>query len=193
MRALTSNLLLITLTLGFANLSAEKYPPEGWVTNIFQAVSQAEKENKRILINFTGSDWCIYCVRLEENIFSKKEFKEYAEKELVRVFIDFPRRKQLDEYQLNHNEALKMGFGVDGYPRIVVLEPDLQLGLITGYRDISPKEYVEHLKNDNVSDGLSAEDNQQFAEEMKSFLSQVEEVLATIAVAEKEPEVAPEG
>lgn len=159
---------------------AESYPPKGWETNIFKAVAKAQQEDKKILLNFTGSDWCGYCIRLEENIFSKDEFQQYAENELVRVFIDFPRRKQIDEYQLIHNQALQSGFNVEGFPRIIVLEPDLRLSLITGYQNITPQEYVEHLRNSTIGDALSAEDNQQFAEEFKSFLAQVESALASI-------------
>ncbi len=183
-----SLILLLSFALfalsSFGAENTESYPPEGWETNIFKAVAKAEKENKKILINFTGSDWCGYCIRLENSIFSKEEFKEYAEKELIRVFIDFPRRKELDEYQLNHNHALQAGFNVEGFPTIIVLEPNMQLSLITGYQNITPQEYVEHLRNDNIGDALSEEDNKQFAEEFKSFLTQIEGALASIVATE---------
>lgn len=173
--------LTAALSLSFAVVAhADTYPPKGWETDVFKALEKAKAEDKRILLNFTGSDWCGFCVALEERIFSKKEFKDYAEEELVLVFVDAPRGIELSEWQQTHNEALRIGFNIEGFPRIILLTPELHLSLVTGYQDLSPEDYVKHLKTDNLDNDLSAEDQAEFAAEFGGFLDQVKGMLASI-------------
>src|SRR4051794_6951886 len=67
----------------------------GWLTNFKQAQEEAKSSKKLILLNFTGSDWCGWCIKLDREVFSKPAFKEYASKNLVLMEADFPRGKQL--------------------------------------------------------------------------------------------------
>jgi thioredoxin-related protein len=68
-----------------------------WLTDFEQAKVQAEKQNKYILIDFSGSDWCRWCVKLDQEVFSKPAFKSFAEKNLVLFMADFPRKIQLSD------------------------------------------------------------------------------------------------
>ncbi|MCC5835458.1 MAG: thioredoxin family protein [Opitutales bacterium] len=173
--------LTAVCSLSFAVLAqADTYPPKGWETDVFKAIEKAKEEDKRVLLKFTGSDWCGFCVALEERIFSKEAFKDYAEEELVLVFVDAPRGIELSEWQQTHNEALRIGFNVEGFPRVILLTPELHLSLVTGYQDVSPEDYVEHLKNDNLDDDLTSEDQAEFAAEFGGFLEQVKGMLATL-------------
>lgn len=173
--------LTAILSLSIASLAvAGTYPPKGWETDVFKALEKAKAEDKRILLNFTGSDWCRFCVMLEERVFATDTFKDYAKDELVLVFVDSPRGIELSDWQQTHNEALRIGFNVEGYPRVILLTPELHLSLVTGYQDLSPEEYVEHLKTDNLDDALTAEDQAEFSAEFSGFLDQVRGVLADI-------------
>jgi protein disulfide-isomerase len=67
----------------------------GWLTNLDDALKIAEKDNKVILMDFSGSDWCGWCIKLDKEVFSQAAFKDYAKDNLVLVLVDFPRKKEL--------------------------------------------------------------------------------------------------
>src|SRR5512140_2965556 len=62
-----------------------------WMTDVPKALEKAKTENKLVMLDFTGSDWCGWCIKLNKEVFSKPEFIEYAAKNLVAVEVDFPR------------------------------------------------------------------------------------------------------
>ena len=78
-----------------------------WLTDLPKAQAQAKEEKKMVLLDFTGSDWCGWCIKLHNEVFSKPEFAEYARKNLVLVEVDFPRKKKLGAEQKKANEALQ--------------------------------------------------------------------------------------
>jgi len=92
-----------------------------WMTDYNAALAKAKKENKLLFINFTGSDWCGWCKKLDAEVFSTDEFKSYAAKNLVMLFVDFPAKKELSKEQKKANDELKQKYGVRGFPTIVVL------------------------------------------------------------------------
>lgn len=98
--------------------------PEGWVTDFKGAMELAKKENRPILIDFTGSDWCGWCKKLDRETFSKSSFKDYAKDNLVLVYADFPNGKPQSDKLKQQNAQLKNEFGVRGFPTIVLLSPD---------------------------------------------------------------------
>ncbi len=101
------------------------------------ALEEARKENKLVLLDFTGSDWCELCARLEAESLTKPEFLDYSAKYLVTLVVDFPMHRELPEELKKDNEALKKRYGVEGYPTLVALSPDgkvvwRQAGFIEG-------------------------------------------------------------
>ena len=96
-----------------------------WMTSVPEAKVKAEKEKKLLLLDFTGSDWCGWCKKLDSETFSKSEFADYAKKNLVLVTVDFPTPKvpQSDELKLANKDLAKK-FEVSGYPTLVVMKPD---------------------------------------------------------------------
>lgn len=92
-----------------------------WMTDLPKALDKAKAEKKMVLLNFTGSDWCGWCKKLEADVFSTPEFQKYAEKNLVMVFVDFPNKKALSAEQKKANDALKAKHGVRGFPTIILL------------------------------------------------------------------------
>jgi thioredoxin-related protein len=95
-----------------------------WLDNVPQAIDQAKRENKLIMLDFTGSDWCGWCKKLNAETFSKPEFINYAGKNLVLVEVDFPAHKPLSDTVKAANKALKENYKVKGFPTLVVLKPD---------------------------------------------------------------------
>jgi protein disulfide-isomerase len=94
-----------------------------WGTDYAAALDQARLEKKLVLLNFTGSDWCGWCRRLEADVFAKPEFKAYAAQRLVLVKVDFPQKKRLPEAEVAQNARLKRQYGIQGYPTIIVVDP----------------------------------------------------------------------
>ncbi len=163
-------ILLTTLLLAGFLLWAEDYPPAGWYTDMNEAVAEAERTGKNLFLDFTGSDWCVWCHRLTDEVFSKKEFLDYADENLVMVFLDSPRSFSLSEEQLNHNQVLQGILGVQGYPTIWLLGPDLTPLMKTGYREGGAASYVEHLTEDRFD--VTEEQQENFRISFKESLEE---------------------
>jgi len=118
-----------------------------WENNLEQAITQAKKENKAVLVNFTGSDWCIWCKRLSTEVFQQKEFKDYANKSLVLVMLDFPRDNQQTPETKNYNNGLAMKYGIQGFPTILIFNNQGKLVAQTGYQPGGAEKYIEHIKS----------------------------------------------
>jgi len=130
--------LLLSSTLALA---------EGWMTDWEAAKAKAKAENKPILINFTGTDWCGWCIKIEKEIFSQKAFKDYAEKNLILMEVDFPKKKELAPELKKQNKALDKEFGIEGYPTIYLLDAEgKKLSEDIGYREGGPEAYAKHLQ-----------------------------------------------
>ncbi len=103
-----------------AAADAPRPPNDTWLTDFAAAKQQAANENKRILLDFTGSDWCGYCKLLEAEVLSTYAFKDFA-KDYVLVRVDFPRSTQLPPDLQAQNDALEQQFNVDGFPTLIAL------------------------------------------------------------------------
>ena len=136
--------LLLLLSLNVSAQVAYKAENEGWITSMEEAYQLSKKTNKPILANFTGSDWCGWCKRLTANVFTHKEFKDWAAKNVILLELDYPRAKQLPEEVRGQNASLQQAFQVSGFPTIWVFrlrkdEASNQYNIIplgkTGYAD----------------------------------------------------------
>ncbi|MFH1904218.1 MAG: thioredoxin family protein [bacterium] len=117
-----------------------------WIHDYDQALKDAKKYNKPILINFTGSDWCSWCIRLKEEVFSKPAFKNYASNNLILLELDFPRRKPQSPKIKKQNNDLAKKYKIRGYPTIILINHKGDVIARTGYRRGGPDKYIEHLK-----------------------------------------------
>jgi protein disulfide-isomerase len=118
-----------------------------WESNLEQAIEQAKKENKAVLVNFTGSDWCIWCKRLSSEVFQQEAFKNYADDNLVLVMLDFPRNIQQSAETQSYNRNLAQKYGIQGFPTILIFNDQGKLVAQTGYQPGGPEKYVEHIKS----------------------------------------------
>ena len=118
-----------------------------WFTNFNDAKAKAIKEQKPMLIDFTGSDWCGWCIKLDEEVFSQADFQEFASDSLVLVEIDFPKNKVQSEELKVQNKALAKKYSIRGYPTILLLTPEAELIEKTGYQSGGAKAYVSHIQN----------------------------------------------
>jgi protein disulfide-isomerase len=105
-----------------------------WTTDYPAALDKARSQNKLVLLNFTGSDWCPYCKLLDQEVFAQPAFKAYAGKLFVLVTVDFPDGKTLPEPLQMQNDSLRQMFQVDGFPTLIVLNAkSKKMARQTGY------------------------------------------------------------
>lgn len=118
----------------------------GWITSYEQGQQEAKANNKLVLLDFTGSDWCGWCVLLDREVFSKPKFKEYASKNLVLVEVDFPKTKPVPDAARKENLRLAELYQVQGFPTIIVLNGDGQLVGEFGYVKGGPDAFIAMLE-----------------------------------------------
>lgn len=138
---------LITVASLVAFSAASMAAESGWLTDYEAAKKQAKEENKPILIKFTGTDWCGWCIKIEKEIFSKEEFKAYAKENLILMEVDFPEKKKQSAEVKEQNKKLDKEFKIEGYPTIFLIDSEgKKLSEDIGYREGGPQAYVDHLK-----------------------------------------------
>lgn len=119
---------------------------ENWVTDWEAAKTQAAKDQKLLLIDFSGSDWCGWCKKLDQEVFSQEAFLTEAKKKFVLVLLDFPRDKSGQSEALQkQNDKLQEQFGVEGFPSVFLAAADGTPFAQTGYQAGGPEKYLAHL------------------------------------------------
>ncbi len=112
---------LASFSVGTAALTASVFAatPEGWITDLDKAFEKAKSENKSVLVEFTGSDWCPPCMIMRKDVFSKKEFVRKASKKFVLVEIDLPNG---DPELRSKHEPIAEKYNVEGFPTVILLD-----------------------------------------------------------------------
>lgn len=126
----------------------------GWRTDFDKAKIDAKKQHKLILLTFSGSDWCVPCIRMEKEVFGTDTFQHFSDQSLIAVNADFPRlaRNKLSKVLTDQNEKLAEQYNKEGrFPYTVLLDPDGKvLKVWNGYKGMQPEELIAQLKP-NVS------------------------------------------
>ena len=132
-------------------LSSMLLMSSAWKTDFNSAKEEAKKSNKFILLSFSGSDWCIPCIKTRKDIFKKEPFMKFAETNLVLVNADFPRLKKnsLSNEQTAQNEALAEQYNKAGvFPFTLLLNANGKvLKEWQGYPDVTPEVFVTQIKD----------------------------------------------
>lgn len=144
--AVVSLVLAIAVTV-LSPLSA-KDEKTAWLTNYPAALELAAKEKRPVLVDFTGSDWCGWCIRLDKETFSQAAFLKFAEKNLVLLKIDLPQSKPQSAEEKAQNEELVKKFNVEGFPTIVLLGADgKEIARQGGYLPGGPAAMIDWIKS----------------------------------------------
>jgi thioredoxin-related protein len=124
-------------------------PPVSWMGDIHEAASLSDKSHKLILINFSGSDWCVPCIRLRKEILESDVFEKYAADHLILVRADFPRQKknQPGKEQIKLNEALADKYNPEGsFPLTLLVDANgTVLKKWDGFPNQSPQLFVDQI------------------------------------------------
>ena len=108
---------------------------ENWMSNYQAALVKGKQEQKLILLNVTGSDWCAPCQLLEKEVFSTSEFKAFIAKNFIPVTIDFPAKLKLSADLTQQNEALQKQFAMETPPTLIVITAEgKEIGRVVGYK-----------------------------------------------------------
>jgi len=139
------NTLIAAAAFIFTTLAPAFAGGEGWITDMEAAKTQASKEKKDLLLDFTGSDWCGWCIKLNEEVFSKEPFTAGTKDKFVLVEIDFPQKKEQDAKLKEQNKALAEKMNVQGYPTIILCDATGKPYAKTGYQPGGAEKYVKTL------------------------------------------------
>ncbi|PZX93471.1 thioredoxin family protein [Flavobacterium aquariorum] len=119
---------------------------QNWNTNFEEAKAKAEKENKNILLVFSGSDWCGPCIKLEKVVWKSPEFQVEADKNWVIYRADFPnkRKNQLAPDMVETNNKLAEKYNKNGiFPLVMLLDPKGKVIGMTGFKNVSAQDYIK--------------------------------------------------
>lgn len=144
-----------------AGLSAKSV---NWMTNYDDALRLSQESNKPILLLFTGSDWCTWCIKLEEEVLNTSDFADVLSDKLIFVKLDFPRRIQLSADSTARNRKLQKQFNVSGFPSIVLVDSSQRKLGSMGYQAGGGRQYALQLLK-------MIDDNKNYQQRMSSLKS----------------------
>lgn len=135
---------VIKVGIAITSLTVSSFAAEAWMTNFEEAKKKAVLEKKDLLVDFTGSDWCHWCIQLDKEVFQKAEFKG-ADK-FILVELDYPndKSKQSEEEQ-KQNADLAQKYQVQGFPTVLLMDSKGRPYARTGYQAGGAEVYNKHL------------------------------------------------
>jgi len=118
---------------------------EGWLTNMEEAYALSKKSGKPIMANFTGSDWCGWCKKLDRSVFHQPGFEKWAEDNVILLEVDFPKRFRLPQDVAAQNNTLKQAFAVRGFPSIWVFDAEKDANGSYNFKKLGKTGYTKTL------------------------------------------------
>lgn len=153
---------------------------EGWSTDYEAAKKEAAESKKSLLIDFTGSDWCGWCIKLSDEVFKQDTFKNGVKDKFVLLELDYPQDKSGQSEALQkQNDELAKKYVVEGFPTILLTDEEGRPFAATGYQPGGPAEYVKHLdelleKRKARDEGIAAADELEGAAKAKALVGVLE-------------------
>lgn len=144
--AIVLSFLTINLAPTFAQINTTQTTTIKWHTDYDEAISAAKQQKKHLLLFFTGSDWCGWCKKMQQEIFESPEFAHEAGNHFIFQEVDFPMNTQLPPKETQQNAMLKKKYGISGYPTIIILDSDENFIGEAGYRPGGGKAYAQYIK-----------------------------------------------
>jgi thioredoxin-related protein len=132
--------IIVALLLFAGSLTAEAQELI-WETNVKKALEVSTLTKKPLLMFFTGSDWCGWCIRLQKEVLKTPEFAIWAKENVVLVELDYPRRVPQTEEVKQQNSELQQIFGIQGFPTIILANGTTKEGKVN-FEGIGSTGYV---------------------------------------------------
>ena len=138
--------MMATVTLGLM-LGSTVNASDGWLTDFTKAKADAKMSKKMILADFSGSDWCGWCIKLDKEVFQKSIFKKFAKENLILLMVDFPRYEKNQSSAIKkQNIAMAEKYNVEVFPTVLILDFNGKVVAKTGYQRGGAQAYVDNLK-----------------------------------------------
>ncbi|MGH1336131.1 MAG: FAD:protein FMN transferase [Aureispira sp.] len=136
-----SYLIIVFFCLGLPPTQAQI------LTSEKEAIDRSKKEQKAILLIFSGSDWCQPCIRFDKQILQDKDFIAFAKTELIVLQCDFPQRGSLSANLLAQNENLAERFNPEGaFPKLLLLDADWTVLAPLSYQNQGTKAFIQTIR-----------------------------------------------
>ncbi len=132
--------IIIAVVLFIGSFAAEAQELV-WETNVTKAMAISNETKKPLLLFFTGSDWCGWCIRLQKEVLKTPEFALWAKENVILVELDFPRRAPQSPEIKKQNDELQMAFGIQGFPTIILANATTKEGKVN-FEGIGSTGYV---------------------------------------------------
>ena len=145
---LTSLSLAVAVCLALGSVATlHAQTKSGWTEHEDQALVKAKADKKLVLLDFTGSDWCGWCVKMDKEVFSQPEFQNYAKDHLVLVELDYPHHKLQTKQIGEQNAMLAQQYNVNAFPTLVVLDSQGKtVKTFEGYQAGGAAAFVQQLQ-----------------------------------------------
>ena len=139
--------LALSALLPLPALAADDTTTTVWYADFDEAAKVAQEQGKDLFVDFTGSDWCGWCIKLHDEVFQYDAFVEAAQKDYILVALDYPRSDEAKAKVPNpeRNAELAKKYGIRGYPTVLMMTADGYVFGQTGYQQGGPEAYVEHM------------------------------------------------
>ncbi|WP_052573703.1 thioredoxin family protein [Haloferula sp. BvORR071] len=151
-----------------------------WTSDFEAARKQAAAEHKDLLIDFTGSDWCVWCIKLRKEVFEQAPFEAGVKDKFVLVELDYPKDKtRVTEAVAAQNAVLLKRYPIKGYPTVLLCDPEGKPFAATGYQPGGPEKYLSQLdellgKKAARDKALAAAGEKQGAEKAQALIAALE-------------------
>ena len=132
---------IILITLFFVGAFATQAQELKWYTDVREAITVSNDSHKPMLMFFTGSDWCGWCIRLQNEVLTTAEFKKWAADNVILVELDYPRRTPQTPEIKNQNLELQQAFGIQGFPTIYFTSAESKDGKVN-FKGLGQTGYV---------------------------------------------------
>jgi protein disulfide-isomerase len=132
---------ILLIALFFVGAYATQAQELKWYTDVKEAITVSNKENKPMLMFFTGSDWCGWCIRLQNEVLKTPEFTKWASQNVILVELDYPTKTQQTAEIKAQNNELQQAFGIQGFPTIYFTSAESKDGKVN-FKGLGKTGYV---------------------------------------------------
>ncbi|MDA0989371.1 MAG: thioredoxin family protein [Verrucomicrobia bacterium] len=145
------------------------------------AIEKGKAQGRPVLMNFTGSDWCGYCIQIGRNVFPDKTWQSYASNNLMLVTLDFPLDKTIvpARYE-NRNEAIRDQLQISGFPTFVILDPasNAVVNRFGAFQGMTPVQFTEQVRRSlrQVDSAIAREEQLLAASAIPRYLELVSQI-----------------
>jgi len=119
-----------------------------WTTDLDAAKELAVAQKAPIMLFFTGSDWCKYCKEMQEDVFSKQEWKDWAQKKIILIYLDFPKdASKMSQELIARNEDIQKRFNVESFPTFILLDSNGKyMSAVPLEKSNTPESFIRNIK-----------------------------------------------